>query len=149
MSNRKLITRLAAAVLAATMCIPAAAQEKFPLVQGDYWEVTGVDLKDGGALKYAEFIASEWKQNQEFAKSKGWVKDYKIFGNVHAREGEPDLYLVVIRENLVSGAENDKRGDEFQAWKKKTIAQMQAESGNRAEYRTILSEELLQELKIR
>jgi hypothetical protein len=149
MSNRKLITPLAAAVLAGTMCIPAVAQEKFPLVQGDFWEVTGVDLKDGGALKYAEFIASEWKENQEFAKSKGWVKDYKIFGNVHAREGEPDLYLVTIRESLVSGAENDKRGDEFQAWRKKTIAQMQAESGNRAEYRTILSDELLQELKIR
>ena len=39
--------------------------------------------------------------------------------------------------------------DGFQAWKKKTISQMQTESGNRAEFRDILSDSLLQELTIR
>jgi hypothetical protein len=149
MSIKALITALASAAMAATMSVPAMAQDKFPLVAGDYWEVTGIELKDGGALKYAEFVAGEWKANLEFSKSKGWIKDYKIFGNVHAREGEPDLYLVTIRDTLVSGAEDDKRGDEFRAWKKKTIAQMVTESGNRAEYRTVLSDALLQELKVR
>src|SRR4029450_2730902 len=111
MSIGKLNSALATIALAATMSCPAMAQEKYPLVQGEFWEVTGVELKDGGGLKYAEFIAGEWKENQNFAKSKGWIKDYKIFANVHAREGEPDLYLVTIRDNLVSGAEDDKRAD--------------------------------------
>jgi hypothetical protein len=49
----------------------------------------------------------------------------------------------------VSAAEGDKRFDEFQAWKKKTIAQMQTESGNRTEYREALGDSLLQEMKVR
>ncbi len=146
---KPLVTAVVSLAIGASVSLRAMAQDKFPLVAGDYWEVTGIELKDGGALKYAEFVAGEWKANLEFSKSKGWIKDYRIFGNVHAREGEPDLYLVTIRDSLVSGAEDDKRGDEFRAWKKKTIAQMVTESGNRAEYRTVLSDALLQELKVR
>ena len=149
MYTKSLIVALVAIAVGALISSRAIAQDKFPLIAGDYWEVTGVELKDGGALKYAEFIAGEWKDNLEFSKSKGWIKDYKIFGNIHAREGEPDLYLVTIRDSLVSGAEDEKRGDEFRAWKKKTIAQLVAETGNRAEFRTVLSDALLQELKVR
>ena len=149
MSMKKMMTALVLGAAAALTSIGAMAQDKYPLVLGDYWEVTGVKLKDGGGLKYAEFIASEWKQDGEFAKSKGWIKDYKIFSNVYARAGEPDIYLVTISESLVSGAENEKRGDEYQAWKKKTIAQMESESGNRAEFREIVDGALLQELTIR
>ena len=126
----------------------ASAQE-WPLIQGNYWEVTGVDIKDGGGLKYAQFLAGEWKDNLEFSKSKGWIKDYMIFSNVYARPNEPDLYLVTITESIVSGTESEKRQQEYMAWRKKTLEQMQSESGNRAEYREVISDALLQELKIR
>ena len=39
-----------------------------------------------------------------------------------------------------------KRAEEEGAWKKKSIAQMQEESGNRAEYREVMSNSLLQEM---
>jgi hypothetical protein len=149
MSIRKLVSVLALGAAAATMSAAANAQDQWPLVFGDYWEVTGIDIKDGGGLQYAQFLAGEWKDNLEFSKSKGWIKDYKIFSNVYARAHEPDLYLVTITESIVSAAEGDKRFDEFQAWKKKTIQQMQSESGNRAEYREVLSDALLQELSVR
>jgi hypothetical protein len=126
----------------------ASAQE-WPLVQGNYWEVTGIDIKDGGGLKYAQFLAGEWKDNLEFSKSQGWISDYKIFSNVHARANEPDLYLVTITDSIVSGAEGEKRQQAYQAWRKKTIEQMVAESGNRAEFREVVSDSLLQELSIR
>ena len=72
-----------------------------------------------------------------------------IFSNNFARKGEPDLYLVVIFDRLPTGPEGDKRDDEFTAWKKKTQAQMQKESGNRLEIREVGSNSLLQELKFR
>jgi hypothetical protein len=149
MAIRKLISILALGAAAVMISAAATAQDKWPLVFGDYWEVTGIDLKDGGSLKYSQWLASEWKDNLEFSKSKGWIKDYKIFANVHARANEPDIYLVTITESLVSASVDDKRFEEFQAWKKKTIAQMQTESGNRAEYREVLSDSLLQEMKVR
>ena len=146
---RKTLSVLALGAAAAMTSAVASAQDQWPLVFGDYWEVTGIDLKDGGALNYAQWLASEWKDNLEFSKSQGWIKGYKLFSNVHARAGEPDIYLVTISESIVSAAEGDKRTEAFRAWKKKTIAQMQAESGNRAEYREVLSDALLQEMTIR
>ncbi len=126
----------------------ASAQE-WPLVGGDLWDVTGIEIKDGGGYKYASWLASEWRENLEFSKSKGWIKDYKIFANAHARKGEPDLYLVRIMENLATSAEWEKRSKEYREWRKKSVQQMQEESGNRAEYRTVASEMLLRELMVR
>ena len=121
----------------------------WPMVPGDFYEVTGVHLKDGGALAYSNFLATEWKADQEFAKSKGWIKSYMVMSNVYPRKGEPDLYLVVISERLPSGADADKRDDEYTAWKKKSQAQLQKEMGNRLEFRELEGNSLLQELKFR
>jgi hypothetical protein len=127
----------------------SALASEWPLISGDFWEVTGIHLKDGGALAYANFLATEWKADQEFAKSKGWIKGYMVLGNTYPRKGEPDLYLIVISERLATGPEGEKRNDEYVAWKKKTTAQMLKESGNRLEIREIGSNWLLQELKFR
>ena len=142
------VTGLAFAVLFALSASSAFADE-WPLAPGDFWEVTGIDTKDGGELMYAQWLATEWRQNTEFAKSKGWLKDVKILYNQYPRKGEPDLYLVWIRESLPTGAESEKRSQEFQEWKKKTIEKMVGESGNRTEFREVVSSSLLQEAPFR
>jgi hypothetical protein len=135
---------------AASMTVTTGAlADEWPLVPGLYWEVTTIHIKDGGDLKYATWLASEWKKNLEFSKSKGWIKDYKIFSNEFARPGEPDLYLVRIVDSVVSGAESEKRQAEYMEWQKKSLAQMDAESGNRSEYREVMGSSLLQELTFR
>jgi len=126
-----------------------ASADEWPMVQGDYWQMTGVHLKDGGALAYATFLATEWKANQEFAKSKGWIKGYMVLSNNYSRKGEPDLYLITVTERLASGPEAEKRIEEYTAWRKKTQAQMQKEAGNRLEVREVGSSTLLQELTFR
>ena len=128
--------------------LPARASD-WPMIPGDFYEITGVKLKDGGALTYANFLATEWKADQEFAKSKGWIKSYIVLSNNYPRKGEPDLYLIVVSERLPSGLESDKRDDEYMAWKKKSQAQLMKESGNRLEVREIETNSLLQELKFR
>ncbi|WP_077038389.1 hypothetical protein [Pelomonas sp. KK5] len=121
----------------------------WPMTSGDYWDMTEVHLKDGGSFAYAKFLAAEWKADQEFAKSKGWIKGYTILFNAYPRKGEPDLYLVVMYDKLPSGPESDKRADEYQAWKKKSTAQMEKESGDRTEFREIMGSRMLQEAKFK
>ena len=128
--------------------VPAWGND-WPMVLGDFYEITGIKLKDGGGLAYANFLATEWKVDQEYAKSKGWIKSYMVLSNSYPRKGEPDLYLVIVSERLPAGAESDKREDEYTAWKKKSAAQMVKESGNRLEIREVESNSLLQELKFR
>ena len=126
-----------------------AMAEEWPMVQGDYWEVTGIDIKDGGSWKYANWLATEWRKNLDYAVSQGWLKDYKIVSNVYGRSDEPDLYLIRIREDIPSGAEGERRMKAYEEWSKKTAEQMVGESGNRAEYREVMSSSLLQEMTFR
>ena len=145
----KKVLFILALCVSSMMFSTAAMAQEWPLTGGDYWTVTGIEVKDGGNLKYSNWLASEWKKNAEFAKSKGWIKDYMIVGNVHAREGEADMYLIRVFESMPSGPEGEKRYAEYMEWQTKSEEQMEGESGNRAEYRTVLSTSLLQELNFR
>jgi hypothetical protein len=126
-----------------------ARADEYPLVNGDFWEVSGIQIKDGGDLAYANFIAGEWRKDQEFAKSKGWIKSYMVLLNYYSRKGEPDIYLITVSDRLPSGPEGEKWFQEYLAWKKETVAQLDKESGDRAEFREVGSTLLLQEQKFR
>ncbi len=52
-------------------------------------------------------------------------------------------------EDVPSAAEGEKRQKEYMEWQTKTLEKLVGESGNRAEYRTVMSSSLLQLLTIR
>lgn len=140
-------TVLAAATfaLAVPVASPLLAQD-YPLKAGEYVQMDGIVVEDGeGALKYAEWLATEWKRFQEYAKSQGWITDYGIYANVNARPGEPDLFLVVQFASLPDAAEQERRNKAFDEWSRMTVREQAIASGNRAEYRTAITSMLLQE----
>jgi hypothetical protein len=137
---------LLAALGAATMAlgVPAAAQD-IPLMNGNYWNVTEVTIDDGHFSTYADYLAGEYRKQQDFAKSKGWIKDYYILANGNKRVGEPDLYLVQVFDHMTTPAEDLAREKEINAFSQQTTRQGEAGSGNRAKYRHIGGTMLLQE----
>lgn len=140
---------LAAAAMTLPFAAPLAAQDS-PLQAGEYVQMNGVVVEDGeGAYKYAQWLATEWKKFQEHAKAQGWITDYGIYANVNARAGEPDLYLVTTFTSIPDAAEQQRRDKAFDEWSKTTAQQQAAASGNRAQYRTVISSMLMQELKPR
>ena len=139
----------AAGVAMLAVATPTLAQEENPWKQGNYWDVSSIHVKDGSGLKYAQFLASNWVKNQEFAKSQGWISNYLVLSNPYPREGEPDLYLIQVFAGMPRSDEADKRAQAFRDFNKKTTAQLQAESGARADYRTSGSQLLLRELVLR
>ena len=142
-------TMLAAVGTAMMMgAAPSTAQE-IPIVPGDYWEVTEVDVLDGQFGAYADYLASQWRRNQEFAKSKGWIRDYHIFGTVNARAGEPDLYLVSVYDRQPTAAEQMAREKEMNAFLQQDTRQQDTAFGGRANMRKIGGSMLMQELRFR
>lgn len=138
------------ALVAAPMALPSAASaQEWPMVEGEYSNMSGIYLKDGGSLKYAQYLASQWVKDQEFAKSQGWITGHKMFYNVNPREGEPHIYLMVTFASIPDAAESERRYEAYDAWAKKSVSQQIAESGNRAEYRTVQGSMLLQEFTVR
>ena len=147
--KRNVFKIFAAIILGVSTISIAQAQDEPPFIPGDYWEVTGVKTADGAGLKYARWLAGEWRKNSEFAKSQGWIKDFMVINNVHARSDEPDLYLIRVFENMATVEEGEERRKEYMAWAKKSMDKMQQESGNRSEYRTVMSTSLLRHMKFR
>ncbi len=146
--RKLLLAALVAAPLAMTCPAPAAAQN-YPLDYGDFSDVTGIDILDGGGIEYANYLATEWRKSQEFAKSRGWISDYRVYSNMYPREGEPDLYLMVTYASMPDAAEATRRDEAYRKYMKKNDTQMSAESGNRGKFRKIMSTNLLSELKFR
>jgi hypothetical protein len=56
-SIRKTVLVLMLGIASMTMVSNVSAQD-WPMVGGDYWDVTGIDIKDGGGLKYANSLAA-------------------------------------------------------------------------------------------
>lgn len=131
--------------VALAFAAPALSQA-VPLNPGDYWDVTGVTIDDGHTAEYADFLASQWKPNQEFAKSKGWIKGYHVLANAYKRSDEPDLYLVVVYDRMPTAAEQMAREKEWDAYMKSDFRKRDTQSGMRAKYRKVGGTSLLQEL---
>jgi len=146
------VKRLALAMvgaLALAVSLPATAQDENPWKAGNYWNVSGIHVKDGGGLKYAQYLATEWVRTQEYAKAQGWISDFMVLSNTHPREGEPNLYLITISPSLASSDEADKRGRMMREFNKTTIAQMNAQSAGRTEIREVGSQMQLRQLMLR
>lgn len=138
----------AAALAAATFSTQSLGQG-WPFTPGDYWEVSAIDVADGASLNYATFLADRWRRNQEFARSQGWIKSYHVLSNVHARKDEPDLYLITVFDSFADPAEGERRRQAFEAHNRRTTAQLEAESGERAKIRTLAGEMLLREMRFK
>jgi hypothetical protein len=141
---RKIIlTALGAAMMLTS--IPAFAQD-LPLVGGDYWDVTGIKIDDGHFADYADFLVSDSRKQNEFAKSKGWIKAYYILSNNNNRKDEPDLYLITVSDRMATPAEQIARNKEMNAYLQSDDRKEIAGSGHRATYRHITGDMLLQQL---
>jgi hypothetical protein len=127
------------------LSVPAAAQE-LPIKTGDFWDVGAVSIDDGHFGDYADYLAGQYRKNMEFQKSKGWIKGYYILSNANKRQGEPDLYLVTVFDHVTTPAEDIQREKEANAFLKQSTRQGMAGSGQRATYRHLGSDMLLQEM---
>ncbi|MDP9422325.1 MAG: hypothetical protein M3Q19_05735 [Pseudomonadota bacterium] len=141
-----MLTALGAATM--LLAAPAAAQE-VPLIPGDFWEVAEIDVNDGQFSNYADYLAGRWRQNQEFAKSKGWIKDYMIFAVQNARAGEPDLYLVTIFDRIPTAAESMAREKEFDAFLQTNARKEDAAFAARGPMRKVGGSMLMQRMLFR
>lgn len=81
------------AVLLLLLPLMAQAQESYE--PGTYWQITGVETMPTKFDAYIEDISGLWRSQMEKMKADGKIVSYKLMGNIHPREGEPDLWLLV------------------------------------------------------
>jgi hypothetical protein len=136
---------LATAAMLATS-VAALAEDARPYDNGPVWDVSAILTKPGHFDDYLKFVATTWRAEQEAAKAKGLVLDYKVLTVADPRENEPDLYLMVEYKNM---AAFDTPRDEQDALTKKIFGSLPAanKSGiDRESIRTLKGNMLTREL---
>jgi len=131
--------------IAATISAPAAAQQS-ALKPGPLWQAAEIYVHDGQTQKYADWLATTWMSNQEFAKSQGWLLEYHILLSINARDGEPNIVLLTRFSDFPSAAELDRRQELMAKHTGQDPHQAAAASGERNSMRKQMGSVLYREL---
>ena len=111
--------------------------------------VQGITINDGQFENYMDYIAGQYRRQQDFARSKGWITGFRILANVNRRKDEPNLYLMTEVPRLPTPQEEADRDRQMEQALSQTARQATEASGARVQMRTLGSNLLLQELTLR
>jgi len=137
---------LAAASLLAAPVLAAPVDPDAPVYDnGSVWNFTEVKTVDGHFDEYMQWLATQWKAQEEALKKAGVIKSYKVLIAVDARSHEGDLILAVEYPNM---AVFDRSTDSQYALQKKifgSLAQASQQQAARSSIRTIMADYLMRE----
>jgi len=131
------------------MLIPLSAfsADGDPHKFGTYWTVTSVDTKPARFNDYLADLKANYRRSLDMQVADGKVKSYTMFSNVHARDGEPDLWLLVEWKSAADML--DTPTEYFEGLTAKLFGSLdkgQAASIDRGAMRTIMSTTLLRQM---
>lgn len=132
-------------LVAATMAVPAAAQE-WPTRDGSVWVASRVDVLPGQAPAYLDYLATEWKKEMEWGKAQGHILSYRVLRTNHARNGEPDIVLLIEYKDYASVAQREEIGKRYNAAMGTTGRQRAPKNAEREKIRTSMGSTEYQEL---
>jgi len=105
-------------VLAQAKAAPAAASAPQaasptpparPFHDGPVWTLTFVHTKPGLGLKYMEYLATDWKKEQDALKKAGLILDYKVIGAESHSPNDWDLMLMTEFKDLATLEANEDK----------------------------------------
>ena len=105
---------VSAAIMAATLVTPTMAQE-VPTKNGSVWVASRIDTLPGQMPAYLDYLANEWKKQQEWLKAEGRILSYRVLRTNHARNGEPDLILLTEYKDYSTVAEQEALSKKYEA----------------------------------
>jgi len=107
--NRILVGSLIALVL--TLSVVVVAQVNRPFRNGTVWSIGFIRMKPGMETAYLNYIAGDWKREQEALKKDGQIVSYKILQT--EAHGSTDFNLMLLTEykDLATYEKNLEKAD--------------------------------------
>ena len=126
----------------------ASAQES-SYTPGTIWESSYVRILPGQYENYMDYLAGTWKKVQEMGKKEGVVVSYHVLSTINARQGEPDLVLIIEYKDYQTTAQQKALNDKVNAMLAQDDRKADAASGARGNMRELLGSRQYQELKLK
>lgn len=132
---------------AVTMTLATSAYAQDSSVKaGSLWQAGRIYVEDGQSENYMDYLTKTWMQQQEFAKSQGWLLEYHILSSVNPRDGEPNIILLTRYNDFPSAAEVERRSDLMNKHMRLTDRSAAAASGDRMRMRKLMGSALYREM---
>jgi hypothetical protein len=146
MPYKKTIIGLVLLVLVAAGVTVYAQMVRRPFHNGSVWNITYVRMKPGMETAYLNYVANDWKRQQEAAKADGLILSYKVIATEEHGPTDYNLMLMVEFKDLATLEANERKAD---ALAQRVIGndekQMQGYR-ERLEIREIIGERLAREI---
>ena len=136
---------VAAALLTAA---PVIAQDS-SYTPGTVWESSYIKVLPGQLENYMDYLATTWKKVQELGKKEGAVVSYHVLSTNNARQGEPDLILIVEYKDYRTTAQQEALRKKVNAMLAQDDRTASAASAARGPMRELLGSREYQELKLK
>jgi len=145
MTKRKvLVSSLVVALL--VIGVSVYAQVNRPYHTGSVWNIAFIRIKPGMDTAYLNYVAGQWKAEQEAQKKDGNILSYKVLSVEAHTPGEWNLMLMTEYKSLAAMEANE---DKAEAVAQRVIGndekQMQGYK-ERAEIREVMGERLAREV---
>jgi hypothetical protein len=145
MTMMKSILATAGLAMALSMAAPAMAQES-SYKPGTVWHTSRINVLPGQFENYMDNLATRWKKVQELGKKEGIVLEYHVLQTNNARNGEPDLILIVEYKDYLTTAQQTAWNDKVNAMLGEDDRKADASSAARGAMRESLGSTEYQEL---
>ena len=108
-SNRVITGSLVVLIL--LLCISGFAQVSRPYRNGSVWNVAFIRMKPGMETAYLNYIATDWKKNQEESKKAGLIISYKVLTTESHGGTDWNIMLMTEYKDLATMEANEDNAD--------------------------------------
>ena len=91
--------------------VSAFAQINRPFHNGSIWSITFVKMKPGLETAYLNYLAGQWKTNQEARKKQGLILSYKVIGTEAHNPGDWNVMLMIEFKDLATMEANEDKDE--------------------------------------
>jgi hypothetical protein len=145
MKVRSFVVLLVAAVALIVSAI-GFAQVKRPYHDGTVWDVSFIRVKPGMDTAYMNYLASDWKKEQEALKKAGIILSYKVIASEPHNPGDFNLMLMTEYKDLATMEASQQKADDLAQTVIGTDQQQMEGYKRRLEIREVLGDRLSREV---
>jgi hypothetical protein len=109
--NTKRIVLVSLAALLVIVSASVFAQVNRPYHNGSVWSIAFIRIKPGMDTAYMNYLAGQWKAEQEAQKKDGNILSYKVLSVEGHTPGEFNLMLMTEYKNLATMEANEDKSE--------------------------------------
>ncbi len=111
MKNKTRILVSSLIVLILTLSIVVVAQVSRPFRNGTVWSIGFIQMKPGMETAYLNYVAGDWKREQEALKKDGQIISYKVLTTESHGSDDWNIMLMTEYKNMATMEANEAKAD--------------------------------------